>query len=98
AVILPALGQTWKGVGLHIWGFALVINIDSVLRFIINKKIGNIHPRITVIVVIIGLPLFGLIGLVYGPPLFAYFLIAVKIYKANKRLSLQREQLEGNKE
>src|SRR5690606_14285568 len=98
ALILLSQGQTWQGVGLLIWGFALVINIDNVLRFIINKKIGNIHPLITVIGVIIGLPLFGLIGLVYGPLLFAYFLIAVKIYKANKRLSLQREQLERNKE
>lgn len=98
ALILLSQGQTWQGIGLLIWGFGLVINIDNVLRFMINKKIGNIHPLITVIGVIIGLPLFGLIGLVYGPLLLAYFLIAVKIYKANKRLSLKQEQLEKRKE
>lgn len=98
ALVLFSQGDTWQGVGLLIWGFGLVINIDNVLRFIINKKVGNIHPLITVIGVIIGLPLFGLMGLVYGPLLLAYFLIAVKVYKANKRLSLQKEQLREKRE
>ncbi|GGH30921.1 AI-2E family transporter [Sphingobacterium alkalisoli] len=94
AMILFAEGQSWQAVGLLLWGFGLVINIDNVLRLIIAKKIGDIHPIITVVGVIIGLPLFGIMGLVYGPLLLAYFLIAVKIYKANKRLALKRDQLE----
>ena len=96
ALLLFAQSQNWQGLGLLIWGFGLVINIDNVLRFMINKKVGNIHPLITVVGVIIGLPLFGLIGLVYGPLLLAYFLIAVKIYKANKRLSLQQKQVKDS--
>jgi len=32
--------------------------------------------------------------LVYGPLLLAYFLIAVRIYKSNKRLELKKNQLE----
>ncbi|WP_140938035.1 AI-2E family transporter [Sphingobacterium lumbrici] len=94
SLILFTDGQSWQAVGLLLWGFGLVINIDNVLRLIIAKKIGDIHPLITVVGVIIGLPLFGIMGLVYGPLLLAYFLIAVKIYKANKRLALKREQLE----
>jgi predicted PurR-regulated permease PerM len=95
SLVLVSQGATWAGVGLLIWGFGLVINIDNVLRFIIAKKIGDIHPVITVVGVIIGLPLFGLMGLVYGPLLLTYFLIAVRIYKANKRLSLKKGSLEG---
>jgi predicted PurR-regulated permease PerM len=94
SLILFTEGQSWQAAGLLLWGFGLVINIDNVLRLIIAKKIGDIHPLITVVGVIIGLPLFGIMGLVYGPLLLAYFLIAVKIYKANKRLALKREQLE----
>lgn len=94
AIVLLADGHNWQGIGLLIWGFGLVINIDNVLRLIIAKKVGDIHPIITVIGVIIGLPLFGLMGLVYGPLLLAYFLIAVKIYKANKRLALKKEVLQ----
>src|SRR5690606_15264711 len=84
ALILLSHGNSWQGIGLLIWGFGLVINIDNVLRLVIAKKVGDIHPLITVVGVIIGLPLFGIMGLVYGPLLLAYFLIAVKIYKANK--------------
>ena len=44
------------------------------------KKIGNVHPLITVLGVIVGLDLFGFIGLIFGPLLISYFLILVKIY------------------
>ncbi|MCA5003985.1 AI-2E family transporter [Sphingobacterium bovistauri] len=94
AVILLSQGMTWQGLGLLIWGFGLVINIDNVLRLVIAKRVGDIHPIITVVGVVIGIPLFGLMGLVYGPLLLSYFLIAVKIYKANKRLSLKKQMLE----
>lgn len=94
AVIMFSQGMTWQAVGLLIWGFGLVINIDNVLRFIIAKRLGDIHPIITVVGVIIGIPLFGLLGLVFGPLLLVYFLTAVKVYKANKRLSLKQAILE----
>lgn len=96
SVILISQGMTWQGVGLLIWGFGLVINIDNVLRLVIAKKVGDIHPIITVVGVVIGIPLFGLMGLVYGPLLLSYFLIAVKIYKANKRLALKKQMLEDS--
>ena len=44
------------------------------------KKIGDVHPLITVLGVIVGLNLFGFIGLIFGPLLISYFLILVKIY------------------
>ncbi|SFS30293.1 AI-2E family transporter [Sphingobacterium wenxiniae] len=94
ALILFSQGMTWQPIGLLIWGFGLVINIDNVMRFVIAKRLGDIHPIITVVGVIIGLPLFGLIGLVFGPLLLVYFLITVKIYKTNKRLSRKRELAE----
>ncbi|MGO1243710.1 MAG: AI-2E family transporter [Sphingobacterium sp.] len=93
-LILLSQGQTWQGVGLLVWGFGLVINIDNLLRMIVAKKVGDIHPLITVVGVIIGLPLFGIIGLVFGPLLLVYFLMAIKIYTTNKRLSLKKETLE----
>lgn len=95
-IILFSQGMTWQAVGLLIWGFGLVINIDNVLRFIIAKKLGDIHPIITVVGVIIGLPLFGMIGLVFGPLLLVYFLSSVKMYKKNKSLSLAQQTMEAD--
>ncbi len=85
-------GQDWAGIGLLVYGFVVVINIDNVLRLIIAKKVGDIHPIITVVGVIIGIPLFGLMGLVYGPLLLSYFLITVRIYEANKKSHLPVEE------
>ncbi|GGC42088.1 AI-2E family transporter [Parapedobacter defluvii] len=78
-------GQNFAAIGLLVYGFVVVINIDNVLRLIIAKKVGDIHPIITVVGVIIGIPLFGVMGLVYGPLLLSYFLITVRIYEANKK-------------
>jgi len=78
-------GDNLAAIGLLIYGFVVVINIDNVLRLVIAKKVGDIHPIITVVGVIIGIPLFGVMGLVYGPLLLSYFLITVRIHEANNK-------------
>lgn len=86
-------GDNFAAIGLLVYGFVVVINIDNVLRLIIAKKVGDIHPIITVVGVIIGIPLFGVMGLVYGPLLLSYFLITVRIYEANKKQHPLDEEL-----
>lgn len=39
------------------------------------------HPLITVFGVILGLKLFGIIGLIFGPLLLSYFNLLLKIYR-----------------
>jgi predicted PurR-regulated permease PerM len=41
---------------------------------------GDVHPLITVFGVIIGINLFGFIGLIFGPILISMFILLVKIY------------------
>lgn len=84
-------GMDWQSVALLVYGFVVVINIDNILRLIIAKRVGDIHPIITVVGVIIGIPLFGVMGLVYGPLILAYFLICVRIYEANRKMKLHEE-------
>ena len=55
--------------------------IDNVLRFTILKKIGDVHPLITVFGVLLGLNIFGVIGLVFGPLLLSIIAVLVKVYK-----------------
>ncbi|MBK1442468.1 AI-2E family transporter [Parapedobacter sp. ISTM3] len=85
AIIAFTQGNNVSAIGLLVYGFVIVINIDNLLRLLIAKKVGDIHPIITVVGVIIGLPLFGVMGLVYGPLLLSYFLITVRIYEASKK-------------
>ncbi|MEJ2884004.1 AI-2E family transporter [Pedobacter sp. GR22-6] len=91
ALMQIANGNNFAGWAMLIFGFIVIINIDNVLRFMIAKKVGNIHPIITVIGVVIGIPLFGILGLVFGPLLLSYFVLLIKIYETS---SLASERLE----
>jgi predicted PurR-regulated permease PerM len=82
ALFLIALGQTWEGIGLLAYGALVVVNIDNVARFMIQKRFADVHPVITVFGVIIGIDLFGLPGLVFGPLMLSYFVIFVRMYRS----------------
>jgi len=73
-------GLTWPATGLAFYSIIVTGNIDYITRLYLLKKIGDVHPLITVFGVIAGLGLFGFIGLIFGPLLISYFIILVKIY------------------
>jgi predicted PurR-regulated permease PerM len=79
-IFLITTGETGKGIGLLIYGAVLVMNIDNILRLYIAKRIGDTHPLITIIGVVLGVPLFGILGLVIGPLMISYLLLLVKVY------------------
>lgn len=81
-VMLFAQGDMGKGIAMGLWGFLLIGLVDNVFRLIINKKLGDIHPLITIFGVIVGLQLFGFIGLVFGPLLISMFILLLKIYSS----------------
>lgn len=98
AIIVMADGHTWKGIALLAYGLLFIGNIDNVLRLIINKKVGNTHPIISIIGVFIGLPLFGILGLVFGPVLLSYFLLLVEIYETNRLAADRLERIKTGSE
>ena len=80
-VYLLATNQTWQGIGLGIYSLAILTNIDYVARITLLRRIGDVHPLITIFGVIVGLSLFGFLGLVFGPLLISYFILLIKIYR-----------------
>lgn len=80
AIILLANGQTWQGIVMLIYGFGVIGTADNVLRFTLLRKLGDVHPLTTVFGVIIGLNLFGFIGLIFGPLLISLFILLLRIY------------------
>ncbi len=82
AIILFANGQNWQGITMLIFGFGVIGTADNVLRFTLLRKLGDVHPLTTVFGVIIGLNLFGFIGLIFGPLLISLFILLVKIYSS----------------
>lgn len=73
-------GDSWNAVGLAIYSFVVTGNIDYLARITLLKKMGNVHPLVTVIGVIVGLGLFGFIGLIFGPLLVNYIILLFRIY------------------
>jgi predicted PurR-regulated permease PerM len=80
AILFFAQGNTSKGIMMLVYG-ALIMNVlDSIFRIGIQKRIGNTHPLVTTFGVIIGINLFGFIGLVFGPILISLFILLIRIY------------------
>jgi len=81
-IMMFAQGHTGKGIAMAIWGFGFIGLVDNLFRFILNKKLGNIHPLITIFGVIVGIQLFGFIGLIFGPLLISMFILSLRIYSS----------------
>lgn len=75
-----AIGETWNGTGLLIYSVLVTGNVDYLARMTLLKRLGNVHPVITILGVIVGLGLFGFIGLIFGPLLISYIIVLFKIY------------------
>lgn len=85
--IIPAFiltysnGLEFQAWGILIYGLVIVGSADNLVRLYILKRLDNVHPLITLIGVIVGIPMFGFIGLIFGPLLISLFLIVVRIYR-----------------
>ncbi len=92
-VFMFSAGHNGQGIGLAIYSAVVTGNIDYMARITLLKKIGDVHPVITVLGVIVGLSLFGFWGFIFGPLLISYFLLLYNIYSAE--FGSQREQEES---
>jgi predicted PurR-regulated permease PerM len=79
-IFLFSTGHHLTASWLAIYSIVVTGNVDYITRLGLLKKMGNVHPMITVLGVIVGLKLFGFMGLIFGPLLVSYFIILVKIY------------------
>lgn len=79
-IFLYSTGQNFTATWLTIYSIIITGNVDYITRLGLLKKMGNVHPMITVLGVIVGLKIFGFMGLIFGPLLISYFIILIKIY------------------
>lgn len=82
-----AQGFVWKGILLMLCGLLVIANVDNVARIILNQKISNTHPLIVIFGVILGIPLFGFWGIIFGPLLISVFLLLIRIYYKEYKLA-----------
>ncbi|PRX45280.1 AI-2E family transporter [Salegentibacter salegens] len=80
-ILLIAQGDNWQAIAMLIYGFVVVGSTDNIIRLYILDRLAAVHPLITLFGVIVGVQLFGFIGLIFGPLLISLFLLILKIYK-----------------
>ena len=93
------IGANWQGTVVILWSILIMGSMDNVIRFLLAKKMADVHPVITVLGIIIGLKYLGITGLIFGPLMISYFLILSKIYysdyqKVNKKVKVKEPVLE----
>lgn len=77
-----AISGDWPhAIGLLLYCGLIVTNIDNLIRFILQKKMADTHPLITIFGVVVGLSLFGFMGVIFGPLLISIFILCVNIFK-----------------
>lgn len=79
-IYMYATGDTLNATLLLAYHTIITGNVDYVARITLLKKIGDTHPVITIMGVLVGLGLFGFVGLVFGPLLLSYLIVLYDIY------------------
>ena len=66
---------------LGLWGVLAVGGVDYVIRPWVFKRWAQIHPIVTVVGAVAGVPYFGILGLLIGPLAVSYFFELVRMYR-----------------
>ena len=74
-------GHWGSAIGLTLYGGLLVVHVDNVMRLLLQKRLADTHPLVTILGVVVGLPLFGFMGVIFGPLIVALFVFFVDLFK-----------------
>lgn len=80
-IYFAVIGLWGKAIGIILFGAIFISQSDNLIRFILQKKLANTHPLITISGVVIGLPLFGFMGIIFGPLLVSLFLLFLDMFR-----------------
>ncbi|MGB3142747.1 MAG: AI-2E family transporter [Maribacter sp.] len=80
-ILALGAGNDFQAWALLIYGLVIVASTDNLIRLYVLKKIDNVHPLVTLIGVLVGIPLFGFIGLIFGPLLISILFVVLRIYR-----------------
>lgn len=79
-IFMIAEGNFAPGISLAIYCLVVVGLTDNLLRFTLLKKLEDIHPLNTVFGIILGMNIFGFMGLIFGPILVSTTILLIQVY------------------
>ncbi len=90
-------GNTTQGVGILLVGAILITNIDNVLRIMLAKRMGDVHPLVTLVGIVVGVPIFGILGLVIGPTILSFFIVLMQVFARENEKTREEAELDEAK-
>lgn len=81
AVALLLAGRQVAALLMAIWGLGIIGNVGYVIQPMIYRKYAHIHPLVTLLGALAGVPWFGILGLLIGPLALSYFFELLKMYR-----------------
>lgn len=85
-------GEIWQSIALAVYGIIVISQSDNLIRLVIQKQMADTHPLITIFGVVIGLPIFGFMGIIFGPLLLSMFLLLADMFR-KKYLHIAARQM-----
>jgi predicted PurR-regulated permease PerM len=77
---LISTGALWQGIVLIVCGLFVVANADNLTRIVLLQKVAHTPPLVVIFGVLLGIPLFGFWGIIFGPLFISGFLLLIRIY------------------
>ena len=66
---------------LAVWGLVVVGNVSYVIQPMVFRRWAQIHPLVTLVGALAGVPYFGILGLLIGPLALSYFFELIRMYR-----------------
>ena len=80
SLFLLSQGMTGSGIGVGLWGGIVVGTSDNVARLALQKYMSDMHPLVTIFGVVMGINVFGFIGVIFGPIILSLLGLLIDIY------------------
>jgi len=80
-VALAAQGRYGAAMALAAIGAGVASNIDNVMRPVVNRRVSNLHPMVTLVGAFAGVGVLGLPGILLGPLAITYFFELAALYR-----------------
>jgi predicted PurR-regulated permease PerM len=82
ALLLLFLRQNYTGaIAIAVFSGPLPPIIDRVVRATVSRRIGRVHPMVTLVGALIGATIAGVAGLIIGPVALAMFFVLLDVYE-----------------
>ncbi len=74
-------GDYFAGGAILVWGAFLSYIFDGYIRQKVQRKVGEMHPLISLIGLIIGVTYFGVVGIIVGPLILTVFILTAQMFR-----------------